>query len=227
MKQLATDLWIADQPLAVLGVELGARMTVVRLADGRLLLHSPIKPVPDLVDELRALGDVAALVAPNKFHHLFAASWFEFWPTAKLFVAPGLEAKRSDLPIAGVLTDSPDALWSGVLEQTVLQGIPMTCEVVFFHPTSRTLIATDLAFHIGPESPGLTRLLFRFSGAYAKLAPTHLERLLIRDRVAFRHSLERILDWPFERVVVAHGTVVESGGHAQLALGYSWILDSA
>jgi hypothetical protein len=227
MKQLASDLWTADQPLSVLGVELGARMTVVRLADGCLLLHSPIKPSPDVVDEVRALGEVAALIAPNRFHHLFAAAWFEFCPSAKLFVAPGLETKRSDLPAAGVLSDTPDPMWAGVLDQVVLRGIPMTNEVVFFHPTSRTLIATDLAFHVGEESPALTKLLFRFSGAWKRLAPTHLERLLVRDRRAFRASLERILDWPFERVIVAHGTVVESGGRRELALGYSWILDSA
>lgn len=227
MKQLAPDLWIADQPLSVLGLELGARMTVVRLADGRLLLHSPIKPSPEVVDGVRALGDVAALVAPNRFHHLFAASWFEFFPAAKLYVAPGLETKRSDLPAAGVLSDSPEPLWAGVLEQVVLRGIPLTNEVVFYHPPSRTLVATDLAFHIGQESPALTQIVFRVSGAYGKLAPTYLERLLIRDTAAFRTSLQRILDWPFERVVVAHGTVVESGGRRELALGYSWILDSA
>jgi hypothetical protein len=227
MKQLASDLWIADQPLSVLGLELGARMTVVRLADGRLLLHSPIKPSPDVVDDVRALGEVAALVAPNRFHHLFAASWFEFFPRAKLFVAPGLDAKRKDLPIAAVLSDSPDPLWAGVLEQVVLRGIPLTNEVVFFHRASGTLVATDLAFHIGEHSPALTQLVFRFSGAYGKLAPTYLERLLIRDSAAFRESLQRILDWPFDRVVVAHGTVVESGGRRALALGYSWILDTA
>jgi hypothetical protein len=227
MKQLTPDLWIADQPLSVLGLELGARMTVVRLGDGRLLLHSPIKPAPDVVDEVRALGDVAALVAPNRFHHLFAAAWFDYFPGAKLFVAPGLETKRKDLPIAGVLSDSPEPLWAGTMEQVVLRGIPLTNEVVFYHPSSRTLIATDLAFHIGQHSPGLTRLVFRISGAFGKLAPTYLERFLIRDKAAFRGSVQRILDWPFERVVVAHGTVVETGGRRELALGYSWILDSA
>ncbi len=227
MKQLDQDLWVADQPLAIFGVELGARMTVVRLADGRLLLHSPIKPTSDLVDEVRAIGEVAVLVAPNRFHHLFAAAWFESWPGAKLYVAPGLETKRSDLPLTGVLSDSPEPPWAGVLEQVVLRGIPMTNEVVFYHPLSRTLIATDLAFHFGADSPALTRFLFRFSGAYEKLAPTHLERLLVRDRAAFRESLQRILDWPFERAIVAHGSVVESDARRQLALGYSWLLGSA
>ena len=42
MKQLHSDLWIADSPLRFLGLEVGARMTVVRLPGPKLLLHSPI-----------------------------------------------------------------------------------------------------------------------------------------------------------------------------------------
>jgi hypothetical protein len=36
--------------------------------------------------------------------------------------------------------------------------------------------------------------------------------------------LERILEWPFERVVVAHGEVSETGGREELVRGYSWLL---
>lgn len=227
MRQLDDDLWIADQPLGIAGIELGARMTVLRLPDQRLLLHSPIRPTPELLEEVRALGEVGALIAPNRFHHLFAGAWLGACPGASLFVAPGLETKRPDLPVAGLLSDTPEPMWKGAVEQVVLRGIPLTNEVVFFHAASRTLIATDLAFHIGPDRPALTRLAFRLSGAYGHLAPTLLERLLVRDRPAFRASLQRILDWPFDRVIVAHGAVLETGGRRELARGYSWLLGSA
>ena len=227
MKQLDDDLWTADQPLSIAGIELGARMTVMRLPGKQLLLHSPIRPTTELLEEVRALGTVGALLAPNRFHHLFAGAWLGACPGASLFVAPGLETKRPDLPIAGVLSDTPEPLWKGAVEQVVLRGIPMTNEVVFFHAASRTLLATDLAFHIGPDRPALTRMAFRASGAYGRLAPTLLERLLVRDRAAFRASLQRILDWPFDRVIVAHGTVLETGGRRELARGYSWLLGSA
>lgn len=227
MKQLAEGIWTADQSLSVVGIELGARMTVVRLAGGRLLLHSPIRPSADLTDEVRALGNVEVLVAPNRFHHLFAAAWFESFPGARLFVAPGLETKRADLPISGVLSNAPDPLWRDVLDQAFVEGLPMMNEVVFFHESSRTLIVTDLAFHVGSEAPALTRALFWLGGAHGRLAPTFAERFLVRDRDLCRASLRRILEWPFDRVVVAHGTVVESGGRERLAEGYAWLLDSA
>ncbi|HEM45978.1 MAG TPA: DUF4336 domain-containing protein, partial [Alphaproteobacteria bacterium] len=181
----------------------------------------------DLVREVHALGRVAYLVAPNRFHHLFVGDWKRACPEASVYVAPALETKRADLAIAGVLGDEPEAGWAGTLDQVVLRGFPFANEVVFFHRPSATLIASDLAFNVGPGSPPLTRLAFRLAGSYGRLSPTILERLLVRDRKAFRESLERILEWPFERVVVAHGEVRETGGREELVRGYAWVLDGA
>ena len=82
----------------------------------------------------------------------------------------------------------------------------------------------QFAFNIGPNSPLLTRLVFRLAGVYGRLTPTILERILVRDRAAFRRSLETILDWPFERVIVAHGDILETGGREQFVRGYGWVL---
>ncbi len=224
MQQLHSDLWIADSSLRFLGLEVGARMTVVRLPGPRLFLHSPIAVTVELVREVKALGPVAYLAAPNRFHHLSIGDWHEAFPEASVFVAPGLDTKRPDLKIAGVLTDEPEPGWAGTLDQVLVSGFPLANEVVFFHRPSATLIATDLAFNIGSNSPPLTRLAFRLGRAYGRLSPTLLERLFVRDRSAFRRSLARILEWPFERVVVAHGQVSEKGGREELARGYAWVL---
>lgn len=224
MQPLDSDLWITDSHLRFFGLEVGARMTVVRLPGPRLLLHSPIEAAPDLVRAVKALGPVAYLVAPNRFHHLYVAEWQRACPDASTYVAPGLETKRADLTIAGVLGDESEPGWKGVVDQALLRGFPFANEVVFFHRPTATLIATDLAFNVGSSSPPLTRIAFRLGGAYGRLAPTLVERLLVRDRTAFRRSLERILEWPFERIVVAHGEVSEEGGRRQLVRGYSWVL---
>jgi len=141
-----------------------------------------------------------------------------------LYVAPGLDTKRTDLAIEGVLGDEPESGWRDDLDQVLLGGFPFANEIVFFHRPSATLIATDLAFNVCDSSPPLTRLFFRLGGTYGRLSPTLLERLLVRDRTTFRQSLERILEWPFERVVVAHGEVSEKGGREELIRGYSWLL---
>jgi hypothetical protein len=224
LRPLATDLWVAEQPLRFAGVELGARMTVVRLPGGRLLLHSPIARSPELAAEVERLGTPALVVAPNKLHHLYVQEWLAAYPASRLFVAPGLETKRPDLKVSGVLGDEPPAEWRDVLDQALLAGAPFTSEVVLFHRPSATLLATDLLFNVGEGSPALTRFAFRLVGAYGRPATTPLERVLVRDRDAFRRSLAKILAWPIERIVLAHGAVVESGGRAALAAAYAWVL---
>ncbi|MCP4006893.1 MAG: DUF4336 domain-containing protein, partial [bacterium] len=82
MQQLHADLWIADSHLRFIGLEVGARMTVVRLPGPKLLLHSPIAATPDLVREVKALGPVAYIVAPNRLHHLFISEWQRACPDA-------------------------------------------------------------------------------------------------------------------------------------------------
>jgi Domain of unknown function (DUF4336) len=225
LRQLHSDLWVADAPLRFVGLEVGARMTVVRLPGGDLVVHSPIAATEALVDEVKALGRVAYLVAPNRFHHLFVGDWLRACPAASVWVAPGLDQKRPDLKIAGVLTAEPEPGWAGTIDQVVLGGFPLLNEVVFFHRHSATLIATDLAFNVGSSSPPLTRLVFRLLQAYGRVSPSLLERLFVRDRAVFRRSLERIVEWPFERVVVAHGQVSETGGREELVRGYSWVLE--
>ena len=224
MKLLDENLWIADAPLRFVGLEVGARMTVVRLPDGRLWLHSPVAAAPEIVGAVRELGSVAYLVAPNKLHHLFVQDWQREFPDASLHVAPGLETKRPELEVAGLLSSEPDPGWSGSIDQVFFEGFPFANEVVFFHRPSATLIATDLAFNLGPESSALTRFVFKMGGA-GPMAPTYLERMLVRDRPAFRRAFEHMLEWPFERIVVAHGEVAEKGGREDLLRGYGWLLD--
>ncbi|MBM4245756.1 MAG: DUF4336 domain-containing protein [Deltaproteobacteria bacterium] len=225
LRQLADDVWVAERPLKFLGLPVGARMTVIRLDDGRLLLHSPL-PLDDAMRaELDALGPVAYAVAPNRLHHLFAGDVAKAYPEARLWLAPGLPEKRPDLVHEGVLDDEAPPEWRGQLEQVFFRGRPFENEVAFFHPASRTLVVCDLAFNFGPRDPLPTRVVMSLIRSYGKLGPTKLDPLLIRDRALARASLERILAWDFDRVIVSHGAVQESGGYPRMRDGYAWLRD--
>lgn len=222
--ELTRDVWIAERPQRFYGLEVGTRMTVIRLADGSLLLHSPVALDPELRRELDSIGRVRFTVAPNRVHHLYAGEVAKAYPDARLWVAPGLERKRPDLVYVGVLGDESPAEWKGEVDQVFFRGRPYENEVVFLHRASRTLIMCDLAFNFGPRAATPTRLLMRLLRSYGRFGPSSLDPLLIRDRRAARKSLERILAWDFDRVVVAHGDVLESGGREALRQGYSWLL---
>jgi len=225
MRALDENLWIVEREQRFYGLPVGTRMTVVRLADGILLLHAPVSLDADLRRALDALGPVRQAVAPNRVHHLYAGEVARHYPGTRLWVAPGLERKRPDLEIAGVLDDEAPPEWRGQLDQVFFRGRPYENEVAFFHRASRTLLLCDLAFNFGPKAHPATRLLMRLIRSYGRFGPSRLDPLLIRDRRAARESLERILAWDFDRVVMAHGDdVVERGGREALREGYAWLL---
>jgi len=223
LNQLAEDLWVTSQPLRFVGAEIGCRMTCIRLSSGGLVLHSPIRATPELTAAVHDLGPVAWLVAPNAFHHMFIGEWQECCPDAALLVAPKLLKKRGDLSGATKLSEAPGE-WGDELEVVPIDGFPMVDEYVFFHRPSSTLILTDLAFNFDRDCPFVTRWFIRLCGRLGQLSPTIIERLMIRNKSAFRASLNRVMAWPFDRVVVSHGKVLESGGREALARGYDTIL---
>jgi hypothetical protein len=224
LRQLAENLWIADRPQTFYGLPVGTRMTVIRLAGGRLLLHSPVELDDGLRAELDAIGRVAYAVAPNRVHHLHAGEVARHYPGTRLWIGPGLERKRPDLVYEAVLDDDPPPEWRDEVGQAFFRGRPYENEVVFFHRASRTLVICDLAFNFGPSTPPPTRILMKLLRSYGRLGPSTLDPWLIKDRGAARESLERILAWDFDRIIVAHGDVLDAGGHDILRSGYAWLL---
>ncbi len=96
-------------------------MTVVRLQNGDVWLHSPIKATPALIAEIRALGPVTHLIAPNWIHYAFVADWQAHFTQALCWAAPGVAKRAASrgtaLRIDHDLGDSAETPWSGQIEQ--------------------------------------------------------------------------------------------------------------
>ncbi|WP_437675068.1 DUF4336 domain-containing protein [Sorangium sp. So ce131] len=223
LRRLDQDLWAAEDTLKLPGVHFPLRSPILRLADGGLLLFSPLPSVEQVADEIRALGEVRAIVAPNLMHHLGLAPAARAFPGARLYGRPGLHGKRPDVAFSGALGDAPDPLWSAEVDQVAVGGMPKLDEVVFFHRPSRTLFLWDVCFHITQSAHFPTRLLMRLNGAYGRFGPSRVARSMMRDRAAVGAAVERMLAWAPERIVVAHGDVVERGGQAALQRAFEGI----
>ena len=52
---------------------------------------------------------------------------------------------------------------------------------------------------------------------------TLLEHVMIRDRRSAREQIGRMLTWDFDRVLLAHGPPIESGGRDVLRDAYAWL----
>ncbi|HEX8703943.1 MAG TPA: DUF4336 domain-containing protein [Myxococcaceae bacterium] len=223
LRKLDENLWVAEQPLKFMGLAVGARMTVIRLADGALWVHSPLRLTPERRQAVDALGPVRFLVAPNKYHHLFIGDWMAAYPHAQAYAAPGLPEKRGDLRFHAVLSEQAPAEWGGQIDLLPWRGAPLLNEVVFFHRASRTLVATDTLHNIGADSPPYTRFVFKALGGYGKATTSLIDRFLNRDRSAARASVDTLLKWDFQRVIMAHGHVVEQDGARAFREAYSWL----
>jgi hypothetical protein len=202
---------------------IGHRMTVAQLADGTLWLHSPVAFSSALADELAKLGPVAHVVAPNCMHDTFLEGWFAAYPSARFHGAKGFSKFRPDLKFTDPLGDTPDPAWAAVFDQRLMRGMPRLNEVVFLHRASRTLIVTDLAFNLGPEMPFLSRVLLRINDCYCRFGPSRLLRTAIKDRAALRGSLDEILNWDFDRVVLSHGRNLETGAKDALRTAFAFL----
>lgn len=207
---LDTDIWSVATPLDLKGVpEIGHRMTVVRAADGTLLLHSPVRADEGLVAQVKELAGEKpiAILAPSRMHDLFLEEWRAALPQAQLWAAPGLAAEHfdwdveADLPIALEAVDGVDGV--------VIEGMPKVQEVAIYHEASRSLLVADLVFNLPGDHGGvLTRISLKIAGTDGGPAASRLFTMMIQDREAFRASLEKVLAWPFRRIVLGHGAII-------------------
>ena len=220
---LALDLWELDAPMSVIGMALGHRMTVAKLPDATLWLHSPVAYSPALAAELAQLGSVAHVVAPNAMHDTYLEGWFAAYPSARFHGAKGFSQFRPDLKFTDSLGDTAPAAWAATFDQLILRGMPRLNEVVFLHRASRTLIVTDLVFNLGAEMPLLSRALLKLNGCYDCLAVSRLLKTTIKDRAALRTSLDQMLAWDFDRVIVSHGRHLDAGAKDALRTALAFL----
>ncbi|WOF72415.1 DUF4336 domain-containing protein [Parvibaculaceae bacterium PLY_AMNH_Bact1] len=230
LQKIGNEIWMADGDcVSFYGFPYPTRCLVVRLQKGGLWIWSPIKPTPELLSEVRALGAVQHLVSPNKLHYLFMGAWAGVFPDAKLWGPSSTIAKCPDLEFETALAETPPTDWADEIDQVWMQGSPALDEIVFHHKSSGTTILADLsenfsaaflAEHWKPWARWIARRWKIVEGwGYAPLE----WRLSFIFRKPARAAKTRILDWPTEQVVMAHGEWQPSDGQAFLKRAFAWL----
>lgn len=215
------EVWTDTRRAKFYGVECGSRMTVVRLRAGGLFVHSPVALDAETRAQVDALGEVRAVVAPSLFHHLHVGAWMAAYPKALYFACPGLEWKRTDLAWSGVLGDQPHPIWADDIGQVYFSARREN-EVDFYLSRQKVLLCADALLNISTLDAWSSRIAARLMKNSAP-GLGWMEPLMVRDRRLARRQVDRILAWDFDRIILAHGSMIDRDGPAVVRRAYDWL----
>lgn len=234
LKPVADNIWIADgnivyMSMGIVKIPFSTRMTVIRLPDGGLWCHSPIEPNNDLLAQINSLGEVKHLVSPNYIHYVHIAEWKRIYPRATCWASPNVRERAAAQNVTVIfdrdLSDEAPPEWSGVINQHIFKGSRIMQEVVFFHHDSKTLVLTDLIENFEIDKMGFfQRWLTKLAGNADPDGKAPIDmRLTFSDRKAARNSLDYILAWQPEKIILAHGRCYFENADKELKRAFRWL----
>jgi hypothetical protein len=223
-KPLGPDIGIIDGPfeyLTVGGIKLPlpftTRMTVVRLSNGDLFLHSPIKLDERLANEVRALGAPRHLVSPNQFHYAHIGEWARAFPETVAWASPGVRgrarARRVEVGFARALDANAPHEWRAEIDQLLFPGGYFK-ELIFFHKPSRSLILTDTIINLELDKISEPwRTATKLTGMHHPHGQLFFGmRLPLRFQPRrAKAAIGKIYSWQPQRILLSHGRCFHEG----------------
>nr|WP_086939985.1 DUF4336 domain-containing protein [Thaumasiovibrio occultus] len=228
MKQLADNLWIFDgESVTFMALPFATRMTIVRLDDGALWVHSPIKLTETIRQQLSSLGEVKYLIAPNRLHHLFIDAWLKAYPDAQSYGTDEVIKKRKDLRFDASLNQAQEWPWQKEIDQLLFTGSFAMEEAIFFHRGSSTLIVTDLIENVsGDTFKPWQKYVAKRVGILAPNGKMPLDWRLsfVFGKSTARAHINRIISWRPSAIVMSHGEIIEQDAEHFLKTSFSWLI---
>lgn len=232
----APPLYVKAGLVSFSGLRLPVRMVVVPLGAAAapentpLLVYSAIELDEPLRRELRLLGEVRFVLAPNKIHNVFLPGYEHAYPGAQFYFAPGLRERRPSLRCDGIVDAKAAEAGlpfapSGLLDAIVTEGNAFFAEVLLFHRPSRTLIVCDFIEYFLAEDIaawGRERLAARALGWFVDAigepicSPEH--SVMCVDSDAFAHTRDRLLALKPLRIVMCHGHIIDGEASCRQAI---------
>ncbi len=182
-------LWLAYDP----AVKSDLFSTAARIG-GLLFIVDPVLLAAEALEELTAAMSVSGVLVTNS-NHPRAALWFSREFAAPIYAAAPVIGEFEGARTV-TITDREE-ISPGLTALALPGGAPG--EMAFhFAEDGGTIIIGDALIHFEP---------YGFALLPAKYCT---------DQKALRQSLRQLLDWPFERLLFAHGTPILSSARARL-----------
>jgi hypothetical protein len=216
IEKLAENLWWVSGSLP--GMTLKRCMTVVRLGDGRLVIHSAIALDEAGMRELEAWGTPAFLLVPSAYHRLDAPAYKARYPNLTVLTPENARAKvEAVVHVDGTYADFPDDATVRLEGLSALDG--KEGAMLVRSSDGLTLVLNDAVMNMDRKRDILGFLFTTIMGSAPGPRVSRLAKLvLVKDRARMRADLERYAAEPgLVRLIVAHEKVA-SGPDARSAL---------
>lgn len=216
LTKLANNLWWVQGSLP--NMSLKRVMTIVRLTDGRLVIHNGIALQEPAMREVEAWGKPAFLIVPNGGHRLDAPAYKKRYPQLQVFTPKGSRARVEEVvKVDGTYEQFPA---DDSVRFETLQGVKEGEGAMIVRSADGvTVVLNDAVFNMDRKRDPLGFFFTTLLGSAPGPRVSRLAKLVfIRDKKALRSDLERLAETPgLERLVVAHENVA-SGPAARAAL---------
>ncbi len=212
---------IDDHILSVVGAlhmplgDFPRRMTVVRLANGNLVVFSAIALDEAEMTALETFGTPTYLIVPSEIHRMDAKIWKDRYPNMIVIAPSGAKDKVEEV----VHVDQTIASFEDPNVQLVIVAGTQQGDVALQVRTSMgtTLIVNDVIWNVEPR-PGLGGRLFKLLGLTKNepQVPKIVRMRTIKDKAAFRDQLETWAKLDIIRIIPSHGAIVTQDPSATL-----------
>ena len=223
LREITSDLWAIEEPFELMGMKMGARMTVARRPGGDLFAYAPFTISDEDEAAIREKGEVRDIVAPSPGHYTGVKDFAARFPEATLWILPGLQKKPEGVPYQ-LLEEAPES-WKDDFDSLLFDGPRVASEWVFCHRASKSLLVTDLSFHLPRPVTPVNRIAARLNDVGRRFGPSRIWRTVMKlgDKPLELKHVQTMLGWDFERIVAAHGFVVEKNPKAQLRSAFRFL----
>ncbi len=209
------NLWSVEGDVP--GMGLRRRMTLARMADGRIVVHNAVCVDEATMKQITDWGDPAVLIVPNGWHRLDAYAWRERFSKSRVYCPEGSAKRvREVIEVDGFCEDLKG---DDSVRYETLDGVGKAEGVLTVHSGSKVArVFNDLLFN-QPDLPGFAGWVMKhITDSTGGPKVTRIGKLfMMKERVAVQaHLLKLANETGTSRLIPGHGEVVETDAAAVL-----------
>lgn len=216
IEHLAENLWRVQGALP--GMSLKRTMVIVRMRDGRLVIHNAIALSDAAMQQIEQWGKPAFLIVPNGGHRLDAPAYKARYPELRVLAPRGARARVEEVvKVDGGFEDFPA---DPEVRLELLHGVAdAEGAMIVRSADGTTVVLNDAMFNMDRKRDPLGFFFTTLLGSAPGPRVSRLAKLVyVKDKAALRGDFARYSELPdLARVIVAHEKVA-SGPAARESL---------